>query len=215
MNETSSNLSSADPTDHTSGSGPIEAKLANVGFSRMKSGGPRARMVKSLALIAGLALAAAACGADDAADSAAATPTTEAAMADEDAMTEDAMTDEDAMTEDAMAMDEGVSVLSLELDGLNPASAGKDYQVWSVVDGSPVAGGAFDIESGEIVVTSDQAHLYTFDGAESVFITIEDEDRSDAAAPSDTQVLAGDIVGTDVALAGVDGSTASGTGEIR
>lgn len=120
------------------------------------------------------------------------------------------------MEDDAMAMEEGTHVLHLELDGLEAAGSGNDYQVWSVVDGSPVAGGAFDIVDGEIKISGDQGHLYIFDNTDSVFITIESESRSDGTKASDTQVLSGDVDSSGaVRLAGVGGSTASGTGETR
>ncbi|MFT7600664.1 MAG: hypothetical protein ACI8TP_003608 [Acidimicrobiales bacterium] len=148
-----------------------------------------------LALLVGLSLAAAACGASDAAtDTAApaadASDSTDEATEDEEAMEDDAMEDEGAMEDDAMS--EGRPILDVSFDGLEPLGDDYEYEAWAIVDGDPVSGGIFDVTSDGSLEIAGQDHLYGHEGAAAVVITIEPA-VGDDPAPADTHVLAGDI----------------------
>ncbi len=178
------------------------------------------KLPKAMALLFGLALTAAACGADDVSDDAAAvaaaqTDESAAAAESEDAMEEDAMEDdamedgdameedameEDAMEEDAMedgdAMSEGRPIIELSFEGVEPLGDDFEYELWTIVDGAPVSGGIFDVDAdGEIVISSDQDYLYGHDGATDVVISIEpavDPDPAPAAPKPLGGVIADD-----------------------
>ena len=189
---------------------------------------PNKKVIKTIALLAALGLTAAACGADDVADNAAASGTVAEAVDSDEAMEddgeameddEDAMEDdEESMEDDAMeddAMEEGRPELTLTFSGLEPLGDGFNYEGWVVVDGTPISTGVFDInEDGSIDADDD---FYGHDNAEAVVISIEPEDDPDPA-PAPTKVLGGVInedgsfdLGIDFPAAlGTDFSDASG-----
>ncbi len=179
------------------------------------------RTLTWLSLLAAIALIATACGGTGDADQTAAPTTTVAAaeddmtddtmsdddMADDD-MTDDTMTDDDMtddtmtdddMTDDTMADDDMMGhTISLETAGWPEIANGAHYEGWLIIDGSPVSTGRFNVVDGAVVdLDGNAVDRFSIDGdtsaATAVVITIEPEDDSDPA-PSDTHILAGDIV---------------------
>jgi hypothetical protein len=159
------------------------------------------RLTKATALLLGLALAAAACASDD---DVAAEAEASAAVADDDAMEEEAMDDgamddgameeetmdDDAMDDDAMeeeameddAMSDERPIITIDFNGLEPLGATFEYELWTIVDGAPVSGGLFDIDSsGDVAISNGQVHLYGHEGATDVVISIEPANDTDAA----------------------------------
>ena len=94
----------------------------------------------------------------------------------------------------------------LELEGLSPLVDGFHYQAWAKVGFEFIPSPSFNVnESGSFTNTAGQLIQSSFifpvdiSDATEVFITIEDKKDSDEF-PSDTVVLAGDVVGSTVTL---------------
>lgn len=91
------------------------------------------------------------------------------------------------------AMSEGRPVITIDFDGLEPLGNDFEYELWTIVEGSPVTGGVFDItNSGGVAISSDQDHLYGHEGATDVVISIEPANDADPA-PASAKPLGGAI----------------------
>lgn len=148
-----------------------------------------------LSLLAAIALVAAACGGTGDSDETAA-PTTTVSAADDD-MVDDTMTDDD-MTDDDMTDEMMGHVISFETAGWPEIANGAHYEGWLIVDGAPVSTGRFNVVDGAVVdLDGNDVDLFSVDAdtsaASAVVITIEPHGDADPA-PSDTHILAGDIV---------------------
>ena len=165
--------------------------------------------------LAGLALVAAACGADD--GDTAAEETTAPTTAEETTEATDGETgvadpgDEAGEAEDDAEAGEGADgrpVLELSFSGLEPLGADFDYEGWVVVDGEAISTGVFDIaEDGSIEA---DGPFYAEEGAEAVVISIEPADDPDPA-PAATKVLGGAVNDDGTFELGIDFEAALGT----
>lgn len=165
-------------------------------------------------LLAAIALIAAACGGTGETDETPA-PTTTVAAADadmtddtmsddmsDDTMADDGMTDDDmtdnTMSDDDMTDDMMGHAISFETAGWPEIANGAHYEGWLIIDGAPVSTGRFNVVNGAVVDLDGHAvdHFSVeadTSAATAVVITIEPNGDSDPA-PSDTHLLAGDVV---------------------
>ncbi|MDH3681671.1 MAG: anti-sigma factor [Acidimicrobiia bacterium] len=163
------------------------------------------RSKRLAAIVFGVGLVAAACGADGDTATSDGGSTTGPAVGDE-AMEDEAMeaeTDDEAMDDSGAsedeAMEDGRPILEVTFEGLEALGDDFDYEAWTIVDGTPVSGGTFDIAADGSLEIGTGEHLLGHEGASTVVITIEPA-VGDDPAPADTHVLAGDVA--------VDGSFA-------
>ncbi len=133
----------------------------------------------ALAALLALALLAAACGDDDIGIGSEGAPAAVDAEIPDDEMVDDEMVD-------------GRPELEVSFEGLEGLGADFEYEVWTIVDGTPVSGGIFDITDDGSVEIAGQDRLYGHEGAGAVVITIEPAVDNDPA-PAATHVLAGDV----------------------
>ncbi|MCP3974295.1 MAG: hypothetical protein GY720_07370 [bacterium] len=157
------------------------------------------RSINWMSLLAALVLVAAACGGTSDADQASTTtaPTTTAAPADDD-MSDDDMSDEEMSDDDMSGEEMRGHTISFETAGWPEFAGGAHYEGWLIIDSTPVSTGRFNVVDGAIV-DLDGAAVDHFSveadtsAATAVVITIEPANDSDPA-PSDTHILAGDLV---------------------
>ncbi len=117
-------------------------------------------------------------------------------MTDED-MTDEDMTDDD-MTDDDMSDKMVGHTISFETAGWPEIANGAHYEGWLIIDGAPVSTGRFNVVDGAVVdLDGNAVDHFSVDAdtsaATAVVISIEPHDDADPA-PSDTHILAGDIV---------------------
>ena len=118
-------------------------------------------------------------------------------MADDD-MTDDDMADED-MTDDDMSDDEMMGhTISFDTAGWPELANGAHYEGWLIINGIPVSTGRFNVVDGAVQdLDGNSVDHFSVDAdttsATVVVISIEPADDTDPA-PSDTHILAGDVV---------------------
>ena len=169
---------------------------------------------RALAVACAVALLAASCGSDSAADTQAAVEVSETVAAEPAAQVEEPEPDVAAVAEVEpeptappeptptpepeptpvpTPTAEPLPALEWAFDGLEPLGAASVYEGWAIIDGAPVSTGRFSLTDDGGVVAHTEPEVPGLPAASAIVLTIEPAEGDDPA-PSEVHVLAGDFV---------------------